>query len=175
MEAYVRTPQGAVTALPVLLEWNIVHSVENCDAFEVRMPLTEGLAETLAGAAEFHCTHLGQTVFRGVVDEYELRAEALSAVAVLSGRATGPISWTARPRAPSTGPRHGAHSGPACLPLAHQRRALPEHDRRRALPRPGRREPLAGAEKFLLLRRRRHPPLRPAGHAAFKTARRGRR
>jgi len=89
MEGYVIDPRGDVTALPVLLEWNIVHSMENCDAFEVRMPLTEGLADTLAAAAEFHCTHLGQTVFRGVVDEYELRAEAGSALAVLAGRGRG--------------------------------------------------------------------------------------
>ena len=75
-----------MSAMPVLLAWDIVHSIWDCDAFELSFPIVDGLAETLTAASELLCTHEGETVFRGVVDEYELSADASGATARLSGR-----------------------------------------------------------------------------------------
>lgn len=89
MEAYVLDKNGTVSALPVLLSWEILHSAENCDSVELTMPLTEGLAGILDTAAELRCDHQGKQVFCGVADEYALSAGADGATARLSGRGYG--------------------------------------------------------------------------------------
>jgi hypothetical protein len=89
VEACVLDKNGVSAPLPVLLSWDISHSCHSCDAFEVTVPVTEGLGETLASASEFICRHEGRTVFCGVVDEYELRAGESGATAMISGRGYG--------------------------------------------------------------------------------------
>ena len=86
MEAYVFSAHGERTSLPVLLGWDVVHSALDCDAFELAVPLAEGLSEALETAAAISCTHEGMTVFTGVVDEYELRALPSGGEALISGR-----------------------------------------------------------------------------------------
>lgn len=89
MEAYVLDKNGVSSALPVLLSWEVLHSMDSCDALELTMPITDGLAEKLDTAAELRCYHQGKLVFCGVMDEYELSAGAEGATALLSGRGYG--------------------------------------------------------------------------------------
>ena len=39
-----------MSAMPVLLAWDIVHSIWDCDAFELSFPIVDGLAERFAVA-----------------------------------------------------------------------------------------------------------------------------
>ena len=80
---------GSTGRLPVLLSWKVLHSVESCDAVELTMPVVRGLDSLLHTASEIRCVHQGETVFCGIADEYELRADASGATAMLSGRGYG--------------------------------------------------------------------------------------
>lgn len=89
MESYVFDSKGTAYELPVLLGWEFLHSMTECDGFMVTLPIVEGLESRLSRAVEFRANHAGRTVFRGVVDEYELTADGNGAVAVISGRGYG--------------------------------------------------------------------------------------
>ena len=63
---------GKEYALPVLLEWTLNYGTGTpCDSFEVRCPWGNRLDGALSDAVEFVAAENGETVFRGVVDEYE--------------------------------------------------------------------------------------------------------
>jgi len=89
VEAYIISREGERHELPVLLSWEIIHSIYSCDAFEISTPLVEGLEDKLYSASEISIYDGGKTVFRGVIDEYELIADHSGAAAVISGRGFG--------------------------------------------------------------------------------------
>lgn len=91
MEAYITDKWGGKSALPLLLEWEFIHSLDSCDGFTVKMPLVSGLAPKLERALVFDAYHDGKTVFRGLVDEYELIADEKGAFALLTGRGYGAL------------------------------------------------------------------------------------
>lgn len=87
MEGQIYDAHGNAYALPVLLSWDISHGFcSPCDSFEVRFLYQREMLEPLKNACRFSAAHEGKTVFSGVVDETELRADAGGCTAVLRGR-----------------------------------------------------------------------------------------
>ena len=78
---------GREYALPALLEWTLNYGTGTpCDSFEVRCPWGSGLDGALSDAVEFVAQEDGETVFRGVVDEYEWSCGSGGSTLLVSGR-----------------------------------------------------------------------------------------
>jgi prophage tail gpP-like protein len=87
MTGYLTDYKSRVWQLPVLLSWDVSHGMgEPCDAFEVSFLYTADMADMLYGAVRFRAEHGGETVFTGVVDEYEVTADESGLLAVVRGR-----------------------------------------------------------------------------------------
>lgn len=87
MKGYLTDSAGAVWALPTLLSWDVKHGLgEPCDAFEVSFAYAKELLPLLYGAVRFRGEYGGETVFRGVVDEYEVTADGTGLTAAVRGR-----------------------------------------------------------------------------------------
>ena len=78
---------GKKYALPALLAWTLNYGTGTpCDSFEVRCPWGEKLDGALSDAVEFTAEEDGETVFRGVVDEYEWSCGSGGSTLLISGR-----------------------------------------------------------------------------------------
>lgn len=78
---------GKEYALPVLLEWTLNYGTGTpCDSFEVRCPWGNRLDGALSDAVEFVAVENGETVFHGVVDEYEWSCGSGGSTLLISGR-----------------------------------------------------------------------------------------
>ena len=85
MKAYIIG--GGESALPELISWDFSHGFcSPCDSFEVSFLYEKELLPALTAAAMFRAVHNGKTVFRGVVDEFEISADRSGRVCVLRGR-----------------------------------------------------------------------------------------
>ena len=87
MEAYVTCYDGTAYALPVVLEWEFSYALGSpCDAFSLTCVWEPGMETLMAAAVRFRAAHGGQTVFTGVVDEYDCIRDERGGRLELSGR-----------------------------------------------------------------------------------------
>lgn len=87
MTGYVTTCDGRRETLPALLQWDIkLTDGDPCDGFSVCFPYGEQLAQTLRKAVYFTAEENGETVFAGVVDDYEITLDAKGLLAEMTGR-----------------------------------------------------------------------------------------
>ncbi len=87
MEGTIMDVSGAAYRLPTLLSWEICHGFcSPCDSFETVFLYQPEMRGALQAACRFSATDGGKTVFRGVVDELEVTADADGCTCVLRGR-----------------------------------------------------------------------------------------
>ena len=87
MECYLTGASGTEWSMPQVLAWELEHGMGSpCDAFEVRFVYTPSMEEMLFEAFRFRAVHEGQTVFVGVVDEYEASAGVQGMTVTVRGR-----------------------------------------------------------------------------------------
>lgn len=87
MDCYLTSYRGETWFMPQVLSWDLEHgSGSPCDAFEVSFLYEKDMQEMLAAATRFHAMHEGGVVFRGVVDEYEIRASSGGLIVTVCGR-----------------------------------------------------------------------------------------
>lgn len=73
MTGYLEEYDGSRYALPQLLDWELNYTAGvPCDSFSVETVYDPELEEHLHRAVEFTAEEGGQTMFRGVVDEYQI-------------------------------------------------------------------------------------------------------
>lgn len=79
--------RGKRITLPTLLGWELSHGMGSpCDAYTVRFLYDSSLLASLSDAVRFQAVYAGETVFSGVVDEFQVKADENGMVAELSGR-----------------------------------------------------------------------------------------
>lgn len=87
MTGYLTTYNGQRQTLPAFLSWNVKRTDgDPCDSFCVRFAHTKELATALDAAVRFSAREKGQTVFTGVVDDYEIRLSGQGLVGEVTGR-----------------------------------------------------------------------------------------
>lgn len=87
MTGRIFTADHHVYDLPTLLEWSIVHTGSvPCDSFSVTFLYQREMAETLHMAAGFAAIQNGETMLRGIVDEYTVELGSSGMTATVSGR-----------------------------------------------------------------------------------------
>lgn len=87
MTGYLTDSGGNTWRLPALLSWDVTHGLgEPCDCFEVRFLYAPNMADALYAAARFSAVYDGETVFSGVVDEYEIAADGTGMTVSVNGR-----------------------------------------------------------------------------------------
>ena len=87
LTAYITDQLGAARTLPVILSAEFNHgSGEPCDSAELRFTYENGMDAQLAAATGIRCSMAGSTVFRGVVDEYEISFSPAGAFVDISAR-----------------------------------------------------------------------------------------
>lgn len=87
MTAEIYDAAGNRWALPVLLHWDFSYGFcKACDCFEAAFLYDAAMLPALRAACRFRAEYEGKTVFFGVVDEVELRADGKGATAALRGR-----------------------------------------------------------------------------------------
>ena len=87
MTAYLIDFRGTATLLPMLVGWDVRHATGTpCDSFEVSFVYKKSMLSMLSDATKFKCEFLGDTVFFGVVDEFEIKADGNGMLAVVRGR-----------------------------------------------------------------------------------------
>ena len=87
MTAEIYDAAGLCHTMPVLLRWEFSYGFcKACDCFEAAFLYDPAMLPVLRAACRFRAVYEGKTVFFGVVDELELRADGKGASAVLRGR-----------------------------------------------------------------------------------------
>lgn len=87
MTGYLTDYNDKTYELPVLLGWDISHGMGSpCDAFEISLAYEESMLDMLSGAVRFRADQDGETVFLGVVDEFEISAGKNGRTAAVRGR-----------------------------------------------------------------------------------------
>lgn len=87
MECYLTLYSGELWAMPQVIAWELEHGLGSpCDAFEVTFVYDSSMLEMLSAATRFRAVHEQETVFAGVVDEYEIRAAATGLTVTIRGR-----------------------------------------------------------------------------------------
>lgn len=87
MRAGIETYDGRRFTLPTLLEWEIdLTGGSPCDSFSVRCRFDEAMPAVLPRAYRFYAEEGGETVFRGVVDEYITAEDRQGRLLTLNGR-----------------------------------------------------------------------------------------
>lgn len=87
MTGYLIDFNDKIYELPVLLHWDISHALGSpCDAFEVGIIYSESMLGMLSDAIRFRAEHEGETVFFGVVDEFEILAGERGLTVTIRGR-----------------------------------------------------------------------------------------
>lgn len=79
--------QGNEYALPALLSWDMSYgSGQPCDAFQISFVYSPDMLTALEDAVEFRAEYAGETVFAGVIDEFEISALEAGGAVTLWGR-----------------------------------------------------------------------------------------
>ena len=87
MTGYIYNTAGERAPLPELTGWEVTHTADGgCDAFAVMCRYDPGMAETLRAACRFKAFEGADTVFTGVVDEWEARADGAGLTLTVRGR-----------------------------------------------------------------------------------------
>ena len=87
MTGRIFTSDHHVYDLPTLLEWNVVHTgTVPCDSYSVTFLYQKEMAEVLHLAAGFAAIEKGETMLRGIVDEYTVELGGSGMTATVSGR-----------------------------------------------------------------------------------------
>lgn len=87
MKGFLSDGKGGETELPVLLSWDMSYGRGlPCDAFEISFLSDGAMLPILEGAVRFRGSYQGETVFLGVVDEFEIEASEQGNRAFLRGR-----------------------------------------------------------------------------------------
>ena len=86
-EAYLQCWDGTRYRLPALVEWRFEYTAGvPCDSFSLKCLWEAGLEQVLSDAVELTAEENGETVFHGVVDEFETKWNGDGSVLTLSGR-----------------------------------------------------------------------------------------
>lgn len=86
-EAYLQCWDGTHFRLPALVAWRFEYTAGvPCDSFFIRCLWEAGMEQVLSDAVELTAQENGETVFRGVVDEFETCWDGDGSVLTLSGR-----------------------------------------------------------------------------------------
>lgn len=87
MTGRIFTCDHKVFDLPEPIAWNVLHTgTVPCDSYEMTVLYRPEMAEVLKKAAGFACIHNGETVLRGIVDEYSVEMNAAGLTATVAGR-----------------------------------------------------------------------------------------
>lgn len=87
MTGFLIDYNGKTVELPVLLSWEVRHGIGTpCDCFEVRFLYEADMLPMLSDAIRFRGMYEGDTVFFGVVDEFEVTANESGLIVIVSGR-----------------------------------------------------------------------------------------
>ncbi|MEG2008087.1 MAG: hypothetical protein RR055_04610 [Oscillospiraceae bacterium] len=87
MTGFISDKDGGVWRLPPLIAWDMTHGMGlPCDCFSVVCLYSGDMAEPLRRACRFRAEENGETVFTGVIDEYEAAADAGGRRVTLHGR-----------------------------------------------------------------------------------------
>ena len=87
MTGRIFTSDHHVYDLPALLEWNVTHTASvPCDSYSVTFLYRKEMAEVLHLAAGFAAMQGGETMLRGIVDEYSVELGSDGMTATVSGR-----------------------------------------------------------------------------------------
>ena len=87
MNTYLVDFEGISYELPVLLEWKFSYGCElPCDAFEIAFVYDKSMLSMLTNAVRFNAVHEGETVFSGVVDDFEVSISENSCIVTVNGR-----------------------------------------------------------------------------------------
>ncbi len=87
MTGYLIDFKGNEYKLPLLISWSVSHGLGTpCDAFEMSFVYDGSMADMLYGAVRFRGVYEDETVFYGVVDEYEISIDAGGATVSVAGR-----------------------------------------------------------------------------------------
>ncbi|NCB62937.1 MAG: hypothetical protein EOM52_04875 [Clostridia bacterium] len=86
-EAFLTCWDGTRFSLPALVSWRFEYTAGvPCDSFFVKCLWEPGMEQVLSDAVEFAAEENGETVFRGVVDEFETRWDGDGGALTLAGR-----------------------------------------------------------------------------------------
>lgn len=83
--AYVIDKDGNTTALSDMISYELIHSVDSCDAFCIEILYSESYYDILHSACEIRIENSGETYFVGLIDECKYSAST-SATIEISGR-----------------------------------------------------------------------------------------
>lgn len=73
--------------LPVLLEWKFSYGCAlPCDAFEITFIYDKSMLSVLTNSKRFRAEHEGETVFLGVVDDFEVSVSENGCIVTVNGR-----------------------------------------------------------------------------------------
>ncbi|MBP8640798.1 MAG: hypothetical protein KBI01_07875, partial [Oscillospiraceae bacterium] len=87
MNTYLVDFEGTSYELPVLLEWKYSYGCElPCDAFEITFVYEKSMLPMLTKAMRFRAVHEGETVFVGVIDDFEVSISENGCIATINGR-----------------------------------------------------------------------------------------
>lgn len=87
MTGRIFTCDHRVYDLPEPLAWRVLHTgTVPCDSYEMTVLYRPEMAQVLKTAAGFACIQHGETVLRGIVDEYSVEMNASGLTATIAGR-----------------------------------------------------------------------------------------
>jgi len=87
MTGRIFTSDHHVFDLPEPIAWRVVHTGSvPCDSYEMTVIYRPEMASVLRLAAGFACIHNGETVLRGIVDEYTVQMDSGGMTATIVGR-----------------------------------------------------------------------------------------
>ncbi len=87
MNTYLVDFEGTSYELPVLLEWKFSYGCGlPCDAFEISFIYDKSMLTMLSNSKRFRAEHEGETVFLGVVDDFEVSVSENGCIVTVNGR-----------------------------------------------------------------------------------------
>ena len=91
MTGYLTDYSGQRYKLPIFLSWEINHTdgESGTDSFEIKMPYHKTMKQPLEDAVYFTLEYKNETVFHGIIDEYEVRTDENGRTVNISGRGMG--------------------------------------------------------------------------------------
>ena len=91
MTGYLTDYSGQRYKLPVFLSWEINHTdgESGTDSFEIKIPYHKTMKQPLEDAVYFTLEYKNETVFHGIIDEYEVRTDENGRTVNISGRGMG--------------------------------------------------------------------------------------
>ncbi|PKM72478.1 MAG: hypothetical protein CVU91_08790 [Firmicutes bacterium HGW-Firmicutes-16] len=87
MDTYLIDYEGSSYRLPVLLEWKFSYGCAlPCDAFEITFIFNKSMLDMLSNAVRLRAEQKGETVFLGVVDDFEISVTENGCIVTVNGR-----------------------------------------------------------------------------------------